>query len=148
MRLILTEADISKLSPSARAELAALAFPRANTAPTEFPAGFTAEDYEGVVDLTPGQMEEFMEGCSEETKAGLRVIAENGPVIHGSLLDAAGVDNYRHFQSRVTKRTRTVTGDKAAYLFTWDDWKAAGGVGHYAVTPGTFRSLRIYFNLD
>ncbi len=90
-----------------------------------------------------------MKGCAPETIAGLRVIAENGPVIKASLLDAAGIENYSHFQGRVTKRTRTITGQKGVYFFTWDDWEEApDGVGHYAVTGPTFRSLRIYFNLD
>jgi hypothetical protein len=106
--------------------------------------------WDDVAELTPGQVEEFMKGCSIETKAGLRVIAEHGPVIHASLLDRAGIDNYGHFQARVTKRTRTVTGNRNAFLFTWDDWQSRenGGTGHYAVSAKTFRSLRIYFNLD
>jgi hypothetical protein len=58
------------------------------------------------------------------------------------------VDDYSSFQRSTTRRARTVTGDKA-YLLAWDDWaKAADGIGHYAVTPATHRSLRIYFNLD
>ena len=64
----------------------------------------------------------------------------------------AGIENYGHFQGRVTKRTRTITGDKHAFLFTWDDWNdgenAERGYGHYAVTDTTFRSLRGYFKLD
>ncbi|MBX9460705.1 MAG: hypothetical protein KL785_05995 [Brevundimonas sp.] len=40
--------------------------------------------------------------------------------MHADMLGAAGIDNYSHFQSRVTKRTRTITGNKKAFLFTWD----------------------------
>jgi hypothetical protein len=111
------------------------------------PRGYNWHD---VVDLTPGQVEVFMKGCSTRTIAGLRVIAEHGPVIHASLLDRAGIENYGHFQGRVTLRTRTVTGNPEAFLLTWDDWqsKANGGTGHYAVTVKTHRSLRIYFQLD
>lgn len=107
-------------------------------------------DWHGVVDLTPGQVEAFMKGCSTRTVAGLRVIAEHGPVIHASLLDRAGIENYGHFQGRVTLRTRTITGNPNAFLLAWDDWgsKANGGIGHYAVTAKTHRSLRIYFQLD
>ena len=149
MLIVLTKEDITSLSPSTRAELIAAAFPKANVNSTNFPPGFSADDFEDVVDLTPGQVEEFMDGCSDETIAGLRVFAEHGPVIHGSLLEGAGIENYGHFQGRVTKRTRTVTKDKDAYLFAWDDWQAApDGVGHYAVTQTTFSSLRIYFELD
>ncbi|MFL6856904.1 MAG: helix-turn-helix domain-containing protein [Allosphingosinicella sp.] len=106
-------------------------------------------DWTNVADLSLVQAHEFMHGCSEETKAGLRVFAEDGPTIHASLLLKAGVENYAHFQSRVTKRTRTVTRNRNAFLFTWDDWSAGeGGVGHYAVSEKTFRSLRAFFNLD
>lgn len=149
MFIVLTKEDISAFSPSTRAELMAAAFPKTQTPPSELPPGFDADDFENVAELTPGQVEEFMAGCSEETIAGLKVIAEHGPVIHASLLDAVGIENYGHFQGRVTKRTRTITGDKDAFLFTWDDWtEAPDNVGHYAVTQATFRSLRIYFELD
>jgi hypothetical protein len=73
-------------------------------------------------------------------------------VIAANLLNEAGIENYGHFQGRVTKRTRTVTGDKHAYLFTWDDWQseenAERGYGHYAVSEKTFRSLRRHFKID
>jgi hypothetical protein len=147
MQLVLTEADLSKLKPSTRADLIATLFPRLPENSSDNPLGLEWDD---VVNLTPGQIEEFMSGCSDETKAGLRVIAERGPTIHASLLAEAGIENYGHFQGRVTKRTRTVTGDKHAFLFTWDDWTSEenDGVGHYAVTEATHRSLRMFFNLD
>ena len=147
MQIVLTEQDLIKLSPSTRADLMAHIFPAVSPSQGENDARFEWDD---VVDLTPGEVEEFMEGCAPETIAGLRVIAEHGPVIRANLLDQAGIENYGHFQGRVTKRTRTVTGNRHAYLFTWDDWQSEenGGVGHYAVTAATHRSLRIYFNLD
>jgi len=149
MFIVLTKEDVSGFSPSTRAELMAAAFPKPQAEAYALPASFDPDAFDGVVDLTPGQVEEFMSGCSEQTIAGLKVIAEHGPVIHANKLDAAGIDNYGHFQGRVTKRTRTVTGDKDAFLFTWDNWQdAPGGVGHYAVSKATFRSLRIYFELD
>lgn len=143
MHIVLTESDLSRLKPSTRADILSTLFPRteSSTARGEF-------DWTDVVDLTPGEVEHFMEGCAPETIAGLRVIAENGPVIHATLLQQAGLENYGHFQGRVTKRTRTVTGDRHAFLFTWDDWsQAEDGVGRYAVTDTTHRSLRVYFNL-
>jgi hypothetical protein len=106
-------------------------------------------DWTDVVDLTPGQVEEFMAGCSEWTVKGLRVIAERGEKVHGSALREAGIENVGHFQGAVTKRTRTITGDRHAFLFTWDDWSAQpDGVGHYFVPAATVRSLRIYFHLE
>ena len=151
MLIVITKEDFNAFSPSTRAELLASLSSKPKANPGSLPTGFSAEDFEDVLDLTPGQIEEFMEGCAEETIAGLQVFAEHGPVIHASLLDAVGIgkDKYAHFQGRVTKRTRTVTGERGAYLFAWDDWTSApDGIGQYAVTPMTFRSLRIYFELD
>lgn len=149
MQLVLTADDISSLSEATRAELAAKLFPKRTAAPFDLPAGFEEDGFENVVDLTPGQVEEFMKACAPETISGLRVFAEHGPVIHADLLGQAGIANYAHFQGRVTKRTRTVTGDKGAFLFSWDDWSAHDdGIGLYAITPTTLRSLRIFFKLD
>lgn len=149
MQLVLTTEDLSSLSDATRAELAAKLFQKQRAVPFDLPAGFEADGFESVVDLTPGQVEEFMKACAPETVAGLKVFAEHGPVIHADLLGQAGITNYAHFQGRVTKRTRTVTGDKTAFLFTWDDWSAHDdGIGLYAITPTTLRSLRIFFNLD
>lgn len=149
MYIVLTSDDFTALSPSTRAELLATLSAKPRVDPSEFPEGFTADDFEGVVDLTPGEIENFMEGCSDQTIAGLKVFAKNGPVIHANLLDVAGIDNYGHFQGRVTKRTRTVTGDKDAFLFAWDNWQEVPhGIGRYAVTKATYRSLRIYFEMD
>lgn len=146
MNLMLNAKDISKLSASTRAELMALVFPRDDS---EIPSGFDEDDFEDVVDLSPGQVEDFIAGCSEQTVAGLRIIAQHGPKIHASLLDEAGIENYGHFQGSVTKRTRTITKDKAAFLFAWDDWTASPeGVGHYAVTKATHQALRAFFDLD
>lgn len=146
MNLNLNDADLNRLSDATRAELAALFFP---TPVRDYPDGFDSDDFEDVVDLTPGQIEEFMEGCAAITIAGLRLFAEAGGRIHGSALDTVGIENYGSFQGSVTKRTRTVTRNRNAYLLAWDDWsEAPGGVGHYAVTPATLRSLRIYFKLD
>ena len=146
MQIVLNEADLTKLKPSTRADLLAHLFPVKGDGPGESLEGF---DWTDVADLSPGQVEELMAGCSEYTVKGLRVIAESGPVTHGSTLISAGIENLRHFQGSVTKRTRTVTGDRHAFLFTWDDWsEQPNGIGSYAVSAATFRSLRIYFGLD
>lgn len=147
MQLVLTDQDLSALKPATRADILATLFRRG--APPET-AVDNEVDWDEVVDLTPDQMHEFMSGVSDKYAAGLRIIAEHGPVIKANLLDQVGIENYGHFQGRITLRTRTVTGDKDAYLFGWDDWttEANDGVGHYGVTDATFRSLRKYFNLD
>lgn len=149
MQIIINDTDLIKLKPATRQDLLATLFRSAASTPAQNAEGF---EWEEVVDLTPDQVEEFMQGCSPQTVAGLRVIAEHGPVIAANLLHEAEIENYGHFQGRVTKRTRTITGDKHAFLFTWDDWQseenAERGYGHYAVTETTFRSLRKYFDLD
>jgi hypothetical protein len=146
MHIVLTVEDISKLSHSARAGCCP-SLSKAHVDTREYPAGFDSSRFEG--EPYPGQIESFMEGCSEKTVAGLRVIAEHGPVIHAKLLNDVGIENYGSFQGGVTKRTRTITGDSEACLFAFDDWsEAEEGVGHFAVTKNTFRSLRIYFELD
>lgn len=151
MMIVLTDTDLSRLKQASRADIMSvlLRSAAAATSPDNHAEGF---DWEEVVDLTPDQVEEFMQGCSQQTVAGLKVIAEHGPVIAGNLLQDAGIENYGHFQGRVTKRTRTITGDKRAFLFTWDDWSegenAERGYGHYAVTDTTFRSLRGFFGLN
>ena len=102
-----------------------------------------------MTDLTLRDLQTWMEAASDKTKLGLRVFAESGPVIIAQALTDAGITNISHFQSRVTVRTRTVTGDKNAFLFGWDDWEiVAEGKGKYGVTPITHQSLRRYFNLD
>lgn len=91
-----------------------------------------------------------MQAASNWTKAGLRVFAEQGPVIHVNALVEAlkkeGSDKYSQFQSRTTVRTRTVTGNKDLFLLGWDEWE--GDEGRYAVTRQTYKSLRRYFRLD
>ena len=99
-----------------------------------------------VAELTYGQVCQWMEGASAKTRAGLRVFAEHGPKIHVRTLIDAGIENPGHFQSRTTIRTRTVTGNKNAYLLGSDDWE--DGEGNYAVTSTTLMSLRRYFHLD
>lgn len=149
MNLMLDANDISGLSPSARAELMALVFRRPAV---DDPANSSDLEWDDVIDFTPELIEEFMEGCSDKTIAGLRVFAEHGPVISAALLKEAGIDNYGQFQGAITRRTRTVTGDSDAFMFTWDDWQSpentALGYGHYAVTATTHRSLRGYFGLS
>ena len=150
MQITINENDLTKLKPATRQDLLATLFgTTAATIPPENADGF---EFEEVADLTPEQVAEFMQGCSPQTVAGLQIIAEHGPVIAANLLNEAGIENYGHFQGRVTKRTRTITGDKHAFLFTWDDWtsgeNAERGYGHYAVTETTFRSLRKHFELD
>lgn len=142
-----TERDFPALSASVRREIVALMTRAVVTNPETQP--FTGIDMSGVVDLTFRQVQKWMEAASPPTKNGLRVVAELGPVIMAKNLTDAGIGNISHFQSRTTIRTRTITGDKDAFLFGWDDWTAVEeGEGRYAVTRLTHESLRRFFKLD
>ena len=148
MELILSKDDLTNLSASARTEI--LDYLGSRISVKEPPAGSEYEDFymSDVVDLIYSQVREWMEAASDKTKRGLRVFAEQGPIIHAKALTEAGITNLPHFQSRTTVRTRTVTGNKNAYLLGWDDWdEAEEGEGRYAVAYGTYLSLRRYFHL-
>lgn len=155
MMICLTVADVAQLSAKTQAELLGLMKSSLKLSDVSSLVGhpekadFDGIDMEDVHDLTPRQVAVWMEAASEKTKAGVRVFAEKGPVVTAAEVRAAGVDNLAHFQSRTTVRTRTVTGDRTAYLVGWDDWsEVAEGLGRYAVTPMTYESLRTYFQLD
>ncbi|MBB4859248.1 ABC-type cobalamin/Fe3+-siderophores transport system ATPase subunit [Novosphingobium chloroacetimidivorans] len=109
-------------------------------------------NWDDVVDLSLDEVAAFAEGAGDKTMAGLRILAERGPVILADALNAAGITNYGHFQGRVTRRTRTVKRNEDAYLFTWDDWtegeNAERGFGRYAISDVTYHSLRRFFNFD
>ena len=148
MHISLTIQDFVSLSPAAQAEIMAIW----NGHPVEKPApklvvdaDYTGIDMEDREDLTPKQIRKWMEKASDKTKDGLRVFAELGPIVTSQQLVDAGIDNLGHFQSRVTMRTRTVSGDPDAYLFGWNEW--TDGEGLYGITEMTYRSLRQYFGL-
>ena len=166
MEISLSQNDLASLSPATRAEIldGLLRGPRVGTLSPEALEGEDEEyrgfDMEGVVDLTYKQVREWMEAASEHTKAGLRVFAEQGPIIPKKALvealekarekeDRERAMSTSHFQSRTTVRTRTVTRNKDAYLLGWDDWDLVEeGEGRYAVTRTTYESLRRYFRLE
>ncbi|TVR05815.1 MAG: hypothetical protein EA385_17305 [Salinarimonadaceae bacterium] len=152
MFITLTADDLSSLSLSTKNEILKLAGAAKEEAPSALAGlgeAYKNIDMTGVADLSYRQVQTWMEAASEKTKLGLRIFAEHGPVVRAQALIDAGIDNTSHFQSRTTIRTRTVTGDKEAYLLGWDDWgQAEENQGRYAVTPLTHASLRQYFQLD
>jgi len=155
--LVISESDLARLSVTTRSELLGIfnqkeAAEQAPQGVTEGDPRFEGFDMKDRADLTPDQVRVWMSGASDKTKAGLRVIAEHGPIVDGNVL-AEVVENLSHFQSRTTIRTRTVTGDKKAFLFGWETggWEYEDDdtiIGHYAVTPTTYASLRDYFGLS
>lgn len=94
-------------------------------------------------DLSIAQARKFLEGCSDKTKAVLRaVFAKNErEFMLKELLDEMQATSLAGVWAGVTKRTRTVLGDKDAGIFSWewdderDDW-----IG--STSPMTFQSMR------
>ena len=147
MEIVLSHEEFARLSEDARTEILAFLSPEPD-APQLAPE-FEGLDMGRVVNLTYEQIQRWMEGASDPTKLGLKVFAEQGPIIRAQALKDVGINNLSHFQSRTTVRTRTITSRKLAYLLGWDDWtRVPGGEGKYAVTPMTHRSLRRYFRLE
>jgi hypothetical protein len=167
MHLVLSLADLDRLRPDSRADvLACLGLPTpTQDAPKPLAQAPQVDDEQSgladfdfdddVVDLTPDQAADFVKGISPETVAGLRVFAAHGPVIDVTLLNGAGITNYTHFQGRLSKRTRTITGKKHAVLLVtpqeddwlWDEQGLTLLSGRYAVSMQTCRSLRQVFGL-
>lgn len=153
MYVILSSQDLARLRPATLADLLSQTSAQPETAVTtrHAPALESNDiDLEGVVDLTLDHIVDLIEGLNSSAIDALQVFAERGPVIDVRLLDDAGVSNYGRFQAAVTRRTRTITGDKNAYLFGWDEWawdKESGAVlsGRYGVTPTTHRALQEFF---
>ena len=150
--IVLTPEDCVRLNPENLREILAYLLGReAQTGarhPATAPDGAEGMDFDGVVDLKPEKVSDFMSGLQHKTKDCLRVMAEHGPIIDAKLL---GIENYSHFQASLTKRIRTITGEKNARLITWSDWvKSENGdvTFYYAVTVVTYKSLRTYFNLQ
>jgi len=157
MQMILSSDDLAGLSATSRNEILSKFSGKETPRTVDTPPQRSLEigpEYAGVdmderADLTFKQIQTWMAAASDKTKLALRVMAEKGPVITAQHLTEAGVENLSHFQSRTTIRTRTVTGDKKAFMLGWDDWsEAEDGEGRYAVTPITYQSLRRYFQLD
>jgi hypothetical protein len=153
MFLVLTNEDCARLRPDVLREILAqvgLTSASATYVAPTVPKGAEAMNFAGIVDLTSEQVYEFMSGLGKkETRDGLRVFAEHGPIVEARLL-AIPNNNYSHFQTDLTKRIRGITGNSDAALLTWDpDWKKrARGTWRYAATVVTHQSLRKYFGLD
>lgn len=153
MLFIITGEEFAGFSTSTRHEIMANADTSAlgatvpKTEISDLDESFSGIEMEDVADITPKQMREWMSNASDKTKKALRLFA-NKPIVTAQELMDAGVENVSHFQSRTTVRTRTVTGNKGAFLLGWDDWQIADkNQGRYAVTPITHHALRTYFKL-
>ncbi|TXN76611.1 hypothetical protein FV228_00210 [Methylobacterium sp. WL18] len=163
MQILLSQADLDALPAQTRHDILThllkgtrLPEPAPAPAPADSPSTIDPVGefvWEQRVNFSPAEIATWMGTASENTKLGLRLIAEHGPIVDARLLYDAGLGDLRHFQSRTTIRTRTITGNPHAFMLSWDNWEEyerdADGLrlGRYAVTPITHASLRRYFGL-
>ncbi len=113
----------------------------------EVPEGFEADDFERVVNLSFGDVEQLIAGCSPENVRALRAFAEHGPKVHGSLI-APHVHHLGEFNKSINEYAQTFSAGECIYLFTWDDWPShKDEIGFYALSAASYRSLRKYFAL-
>ena len=136
--LFLSASDVASLSTAARAEvLALLGFGDE----TGGPGGSQADG--AATALTEAQAQQFLNNCSERTIKLLRIItAGDGTFFISDAASAMRSSNreLRAAWAGLTKRTRTVTGDKDATLIVWakvgkDEWRGT-------IEPRTFRALK------
>lgn len=154
MMIIITADDLASFSDSTRTEI--LEFVRESFARPQNRARSLAPTFDdtygdihisNLEDITFKRMTKWMEGLSDQVRAGVRIIARHGPVIEARLLREAGI-NVRQFQSATTRRTRAMTGDKEAYFLGWNNWLDVDDPhGKFAVSPITHQSLQRYFGI-
>ena len=109
-----------------------------------------------LTDLSPAQFKKLLDGCKERTKAALRVMVE-GPTPAFRVADVAKAVGCAAYElpgvwSGITKRTRTVTGDRKSYLWAWDDDATDDENERYSdqggsISETTYRSGRRAFSL-
>lgn len=109
-----------------------------------------AESDAGVVELSPGQVKAFLEGCSEKTKLALETMARSSSrqfklnaVAKALDVDADGL---KGVWGGLTRRTKTITGDPSAYLIDWiEDEQLDQWIGE--LSEMTYQSLRRAFRI-
>jgi hypothetical protein len=107
---------------------------------------------EHFVELSPGQARDFYAGCGSKTRKAIDVIADSdSPRFRlADVAKAIGVQptELTGVWGGLTRRTKTITGDSAAYLI---DWTKSDPIhdddGNYIDHPGevtelTYRSFR------
>lgn len=102
-------------------------------------------DEGGPADLSVAQVKRLLDGCSEKTKQVLQAIASGpGPEFH--LSDIAQemnteVSGLAGAWGGITRRVRTVLGDRGADFVWWDETED-GRDYTGRISPMTYRSLR------
>jgi hypothetical protein len=106
-------------------------------------------------DLSPAQFKKLVDGCGTKTKAALRAMVA-GPTSAfkvAAVAKAVGCapGELTGVWSGITKRVRTVTGDRGAYLWDWGDAKYDENERYIdqdvTVSETTYRSGRRVFSL-
>lgn len=152
MMIVLTADDLAAFSDSTRDEILRRLRDAVGNVPSRapLPAPDHGDAYHDIhasdlEDITFKRMKKWMENLSDPVRAGVRIIAQHGPVIEARLLREAGI-NVRQFQSATTRRTRALTGDSDAYFLGWNKWLDVDDPhGKFAVSPITHQSLQRYF---
>jgi hypothetical protein len=155
MMIVLTGEDLAAFSDATRTEILQHLQATVGAMPSRLPtpAPQFSEQFADIhdvhlEDITFKLIGRWMEGLSAPVRAGVRIIAEQGPVIRGGALMDAGI-SIRHFQQATTRRTRALSGDRESYFLAWNNWNGMDDrEGKYAVSPITHQSLRRYFKLD
>jgi hypothetical protein len=118
--------------------------------PAPAPIGAVNEEEDQPADLSIAQAKRHLEGCSEKTKKAIRfIVGGNSREFQiSALAKALGMktNEMGGLWSGLTKRTRTVLGDKKARLFAWpknqydvkENWIDATGT----VSEMTYTSFR------
>lgn len=154
MLILVTHSDLYDLSVSARDEIIGLLLRRpAGEALPEVVVSEPDERYHGismddVADLTPSHLREFQKEAAPSTMFGLRIFAEDGPVLSKEQLLARLAMELRTFLAATTKRARTVTGNKNVRLIGYRGPHTDDDNRVYAVSLTTYRSLRRFYLLD
>jgi len=136
--LFISASDLASLSASARAEVLGLV-----GLPDVGDGSDGALGDAAATVLTETQAQRFLNNCSERTIKLLRIItAGDGSFLISDAASAMRSSNreLRAAWAGLTKRTRTVTGDKQATLISWakvgkDEWRGT-------LEPRTFSALK------
>lgn len=158
--LLVDEQDLARLSPSARQELLGL-FGRSDTASDrDLPGQVWDADGDEAYPLSLREAKELIRGLSSSSRAILRVFcASSGDAIGRAtlteLLTVSGhsdVHRLRKAIPGITRRLRTVTRNKEAWIFdwldedwVWDDEKKTYLHGAYFIPSPAIQSLRQAF---
>lgn len=154
MNIVITADDLANFSPSTRTEILRRfadlmgSLPYSTVAPAPaMPDWFAGLSVQHLEDITQKHIARWMEKLSPTVERGVRIIAEQGPVLDAHWLTDAGI-NLKQFQSAVTKRTRAISRDPAANFLVGKPLNGEGSPhGTYAVSPITHQSLRRFYNL-